>query len=114
MSPQVNKLNSDLVIQIDGSKRFQQIDGFGVNANTESWIGNELKPALDLLLDSMNSTIWRVMVEVEKNGEDVNDNDDPFKFNWEYYNKLYETPHFQKVWSTIEYLNRRGITKGSC
>lgn len=103
---------SEITIQIDGSKRFQTIDGFGVNANTESWNGDELKPALDMLLDSMNSTIWRVMVEVEKGGEEVNDNDDPFKFNWDYYNKLYETPHFQKVWNTVEYLNRHGITNG--
>jgi O-glycosyl hydrolase len=109
---QNKSVNPDITIQIDGSKRFQKIDGFGVNANTESWNGNELKPALDLLLDSMNSTIWRVMVEVEKNGEDINDNDDPFKFNWEYYNKLYETPHFQKVWSTVEYLNSHGVTNG--
>ena len=109
---QVKSANPDISIQVDGSKRLQRIDGFGVNANTASWNGDELKPALDILLNSMNSTIWRVMVEVEKGGEDVNDNDDPFKFNWEYYNKLYETPHFQKVWSTVEYLNRHGITDG--
>ena len=112
VNAQVKSSNSDLTIQVDGSKRFQKIDGFGVNANTESWNGDELKPALDLLLDSMNSTIWRVMVEVEKEGEEINDNDDPFKFNWDYYNKLYETPHFQKVWNTVDYLNRHGITDG--
>ena len=112
VNAQVKSANPDMTIQVDGSKRMQKIDGFGVNANTESWNGDELKPALDLLLDSMNSTIWRVMVEVEKEGEDVNDNDDPFKFNWDYYNKLYETPHFQKVWNTVDYLNRHGITNG--
>lgn len=109
---QVKSINPGMSLQIDGSKRLQTIDGFGVNANTESWNGDELKPALDVLLDSMNATLWRVMVEVEKGGEDVNDNDDPFKFNWDYYNKLYETPHFQKVWNTVEYLNRHGITNG--
>jgi hypothetical protein len=40
-------------VQIDGSKKFQQIDGFGVNANTRSWKGNELMPALNLLIDSL-------------------------------------------------------------
>ena len=107
---QTNSAKSEVSLQIDGSKRFQQIDGFGVNANTASWNGKELEPALDLLLDSMNSTIWRVMVEMEKDWEDVNDNNDPFTFNWDYYNKLYETPKFQKAWNTIEYLNNHGIT----
>src|SRR6185295_553697 len=50
-------------IQIDGSKRFQQMDGIGINANTRSWNNRELQPALDLLLDSMHATIWRVIVE---------------------------------------------------
>src|SRR6476619_22412 len=97
-------------LQIDGSKRYQQIDGIGINANTRSWTGKELEPALSLLLDSMHATLWRVIVETVEKWEDVNDNDDPFTFNWDYYNKLYETPKFQKAWDMIEYLNKHGIT----
>src|SRR5712672_2114706 len=85
-------------LQIDGLKKLQKMDGIGVNANTRSWNGEELKPALDLLLDSMHATIWRVIVETVEKWEDVNDNSDPFTFNWDYYNKLYETPKFKKVW----------------
>lgn len=104
--------NQDEIIslQIDGSKKMQQIDGFGVNANTRSWNGNELQPALDLLLDSMNATIWRVIVETVEKWEEQNDNSDPLTFNWDYYNKLYQTPKFQKAWEMIRYLNDRGIT----
>jgi len=102
--------NSAVYLEIDGAKRSQQIDGFGVNANTRSWNGKELQPALDLLLDSMNATIWRVIVESVEKWEDVNDNADPFTFNWDYYNKLYETPKFQKAWDMIQYLNDHGIT----
>jgi O-glycosyl hydrolase len=97
-------------LRIDGSKTFQTIDGFGVNANTRSWDEKELQPALDLLIDSMNAQIWRVIVETVEKWEDENDNSDPFTFNWDYYNKLYETPKFQKAWDMIAYLNRRGIT----
>ena len=97
-------------LKIDGSKKMQQIDGIGVNANTRSWNGKELQPALDLLLDSMHASIWRVIVETVEKWEDVNDNDDPFNFNWDYYNKLYETPKFQKAWNMIRYLNQHGIT----
>src|SRR6188474_1661934 len=107
---QTTNTNSEISLQIDGSKRFQQIDGIGVNANTRSWNGKELEPALDLLLDSMHATIWRVIVETVEKWEDVNDNNDPFTFNWDYYNQLYETPKFKKVWEMIEYLNRHGIS----
>ncbi len=103
-------LNPNFNLQIDGAKRLHQIDGIGVNANTRSWNGKELEPALDLLLDSMNSVIWRVIVETVENWEDKNDNNDPFTFNWDYYNKLYETPKFQKAWDMISYLNKHGVT----
>lgn len=102
-SPPVN-------IIIDGSEKLQQIDGIGVNANTRSWNGAELEPALNLLLDSMHATIWRVIVETVEKWEDVNDNDDPITFNWNYYNKLYTTPKFEKAWAIIDYLNKHGIT----
>ncbi len=102
--------NATINIEIDGSKKLQQIDGIGVNANTRSWENDELKPALDLLLDSMHATIWRVIVETVEKWEDTNDNNDPFTFNWDYYNKLYSTPKFEKAWSMIAYLNKHEIT----
>lgn len=97
-------------VRIDGAKIFQKLDGIGVNANTRSWNEDELKPAIDLLIDSMHANIWRVIVESVEKWEDDNDNDDPFNYNWDYYNKLYETPKFRKAWETIRYLNSRGIT----
>jgi hypothetical protein len=96
-------------VRIDGKRTFQTFDGIGVNANTRSWNGKELQPAVDLLLDSMHAGIWRVIVETVEKWEDVNDNNDPFTFNWAYYNKLYQTPKFRKVWDMIRYLNSRGI-----
>src|SRR5580765_7956888 len=95
---QVINKNPEVSLQIDGSKRFQQIDGIGVNANTRSWNGKELEPALDLLLDSMHATIWRVIVETVYNWEDMNDDNNPFSFNRDYYDKLYSGPKFQKAW----------------
>src|SRR5882672_7954701 len=103
---QVIGKKGNVTLEIDGSKRFQQIDGIGINANTRSWDGKELQPALNLLLDSMHATIWRVIVETVEKWEDTNDNADPFTFNWEYYNALYETPKFQKAWELIRFLNQ--------
>src|SRR5665647_3356457 len=108
-SQSINK-EVNVSLNIDGSKKFQQVDGIGVNANTRSWNEAELKPALNLLLDSMHANIWRVIVETVYNWEDKNDNNDPFIFNRDYYDKLYSTPKFQKAWDMIAYLNTRGIT----
>src|SRR5262245_30723503 len=110
LSQPANSLDNGHV-KIDGAKIFQKIDGIGVNANTRSWNGEELKPALNLLIDSMHATIWRVIVETVEKWEDTNDNKDPFNFDWTYYNKLYSSPKFEKVWNMIAYLNQRGITK---
>jgi len=99
-----------ITLTFNGDKRMQQIQGFGVNANTRSWKGKDLEPALDLLIDSMSSNLWRVVVETVEKWEDVNDNNDPFTFNWDYYNKLYRTPKFRKAWEMIRYLNKRGVT----
>jgi len=104
------KHSTAINIKIDGTKKLQRIDGIGVNANTRSWNDKELQPALNLLLDSMHATVWRVIVETVEKWEDVNDNSDPFTFNWDYYNKLYETPKFEKAWAMIAYLNKHGIT----
>ena len=70
-----------LRIEIDGSKKLQRIDGIGVNVNTRSWNEDELKPAINALLDSMHFNIWRVIAETVDAWEVTNDNNDPFKFN---------------------------------
>lgn len=105
---QVNDRRKTVGLAIDKGFQYQEIDGFGVNANTWSW-NKEFEPAMDLMLDSMNANIWRVIVETVENWEVENDNKDPFTFNWKYYHKLYETPKFRKAWEMIAYLNSRGI-----
>ena len=96
-------------LSIDGSRRFQTMDGFGVSANSASWDNGELQPALDMLADQGGSTIWRVIVEM-MDWETQNDNSDPNVFNWTYYNTVYSSPKFQELWSTMAYLNQKGVT----
>lgn len=97
-------------IIIDGSETNQVIDGFGVNINTWGWTNQELKPVIDGLIDGAGMTLFRVVVN---NGwETTNDNDDPNVMNWDYYNALYSSPDFEKVWGLLGYLNQRGITNG--
>lgn len=96
----------DLVVTINDAQRFQRIDGFGVNANSASWDGGRLAPALDVLQDTAGVNIWRVIVE-EADWEADNDNDDPGTYNWDYYNQLYEDGEFPGLWALIEHLNQR-------
>ena len=100
---------SSTALSINGSQQFQVIDGFGVSANSASWNNGQLRPAIDLLVDQLGATIWRVIID---NGdwEATNDNGDPNTFNWTYYNGVYTSPKLEELWSTIAYLNQKGVT----
>ena len=93
------------------------MDGFGVNINTSWWLNGEyrnsdvVKPAIDLLADSLGATIFRAVIE-EMDWEAVNDNEDPDTFNWDYYDAVFTSDRFQGVWNTLRYLNQKGITDG--
>ncbi|BBE18603.1 hypothetical protein AQPE_2766 [Aquipluma nitroreducens] len=109
--------NTPVQLQIDGAKKYQQMDGFGVNINTAWWYNGDyedarvVQPAIDMLVDSLGATIFRAVIE-EIDWEAVNDDKDPNNFNWNYYNKVFSNTKFQGVWNTLRYLNRKGITDG--
>jgi len=95
-------------LTIDGNQRFQTIDGFGVNANSASWDNGALGPAIDKLADEGGATIWRVVMEMA-DWEATNDDLDPNNFNWTYYDTIYSSPRFEELWSTLAYLNQKGV-----
>jgi O-glycosyl hydrolase len=95
-------------LRLDGATRFQTIDGFGVNANPRTWEGGALRPALDMLTDELDATIWRVIIE-NADWETTNDDPDPSTFNWAYYSAVYESPRFQDFWSMLAHLNAKGV-----
>jgi O-glycosyl hydrolase len=107
----------ETILQVDAGTKYQAIDGFGVNINAAWWLdgayrdASVVKPAIDMLIDSLGATIFRVIIE-EMDWEVVNDDDDPEKFNWTYYNRVFSDARFQGIWSTLHYLNQRGITDG--
>ena len=68
-----------------------------------------VKPAIDLLVDSLGASIFRAVIE-EIDWEAINDDNDPNHFNWNYYNKVFSNTRFQGVWNTLRYLNQKGIT----
>jgi O-glycosyl hydrolase len=101
-------------LTVDGSERYQTISGWGVNANPKNW-GNPayppLGPGLDLLVQDLGATLWRVDVYGKSNWETTNQNPDPSQYNWAYYNTLYSTdPAFVALWATLRHLNALGIS----
>lgn len=104
----------EVELVIDADSRFQTIDGFGVNINAAWWLDGAyrdagvVRPAIDLLIDSLGATIFRVVIE-EMDWEAVNDDPDPEHFNENYYQRVFSDARFQGVWNTLRYLNQRGI-----
>src|SRR5436190_11522363 len=95
-------------ITIDPAQRFQYIDGFGVNFNG-TYFRDAQRPVIDMLIDDLGATIFRLDPYGLTNWEAVNDNDDPNTMNWEYYNDRYSMPPFEASWAAARYLNSRGI-----
>jgi hypothetical protein len=102
---------SGTALTINGAQTFQTIDGFGVNLNSLSWKNGEAIPVLDMLIDQLGVTQWRVVFDME-DWESANDNTAAATPNWTYYNALYSNAKFQNLWGTLGYLNQRGITTG--
>jgi len=109
----------EIKIEIDGSEKYQTMDGFGVNINPAWWYDGAytdaaiVQPAIDLLIDSLGASVFRVVIE-EIDWEAVNDDNDPDHFNWDYYNKIFSGIRFKGIWNTLHYLNKRGVTDRMC
>src|SRR6266581_2467891 len=95
-------------VSINPQQRFQMIDGFGVNFNG-TYFREAQKPMIDMLIDDLGATIFRLDPYGLSNWEAVNDNNDPGDMNWEYYNDRYSIPTFEASWAAGRYLNSRGI-----
>ena len=46
-------------LRVNGSQPLQKIDGFGVNINSK-YFDSRLMPAMDLLVDDLGATLYRV------------------------------------------------------
>jgi O-glycosyl hydrolase len=98
-------------IVVDAGIKHQSINILGVNANPQSWDVNPdaVARVVDQLIDSMGCSSFRLMYD-DCDWEANNDNDDPNKYNWTYYDSVYSSPRFEGIWQMIRYLNKKGIT----
>ena len=102
--------NATLTVMVDGSIKYQKIDGFGGSgAYWEGLLRNLQEPkrteAASLLFSDLGLSIYRLRTWTKI--EHVNDDGDPNHFNWEAFN--FDTDEDQ-VWNAIQARNR-GITK---
>jgi O-glycosyl hydrolase len=108
-SPSAWSAEAVSTITLDPSKRFQVIDGFGLNF-TSPYFRDDMRPMFDTFIDDLGVTMFRIVPYlVYSNWEETNDNADPNLMNWEYYNDRYSTPIFEASWNAMRYLNSRGI-----
>jgi MYXO-CTERM domain-containing protein len=107
LSPSAARAAGNLTV--DGAKTLQTMDGMGININVNSWNGGELEPALDLLVDVHGSSLVRVIrdpmdwVPSEASIAPLHALDETTL------KQIYETPRMQDIWSTIAYLNKKGV-----
>ena len=90
------------------ANRAQIIQGFGVNFNGTYFRGAQ-KPMVDMLIDDLGATIFRLDPYGLTNWETLNDNDDPNVIDWAYFNDRYSTPAFEASWAAARHLNARGL-----
>jgi hypothetical protein len=64
---------------------------------------------IDMLINDLGATIFRLDPYGLSNWEAANDDNDPKHMNWEYYNDRYSIPEFEASWAAARYLNSRGI-----
>ena len=84
------------------------MDGFGVNFNG-TYFRDSQKPMIDMLIDDLGATIFRLDPYGLTNWEAANDDADQKHMNWEYYNDRYSIPAFEASWAAGRYLNSRGL-----
>ena len=98
-------------VTFNGGVTYQTIEGFGANINHRSWTNDDLKPVIDALVDQAGMTLFRVIYD-KTDWEATNDNASPYVMNWDYYNQVYSSPEFEKLWGLAAYLNQKGISNG--
>ena len=100
-------------ITFDGATTYQTIDGLGVNLNYRGWEGTNLMPVFKAYMEDAGATLFRVPFDLS-DWETTNDDTNSETFNWTYYNSVYSSPEFNRLWEMLEALNNRGYSNRVC
>lgn len=94
---------------VDGSKSYQKIDGFGVNINSKYWDDGGLLPVMDLLVDDLGATLYRVDAYGKSNWVDPDGKLGPAALSPEALKQVYKGKDFEYAAEMCRYLNSKGI-----
>ena len=104
-------VRAEATVTINGAQGYQTIAGFGVNINSFGWTNNQIEPVIDALINEGGFTLFQAII-ANSNWEATNDNNNANVMNWNYYNTIYDSPDFQKLWGMMAYFNQQGISNG--
>jgi O-glycosyl hydrolase len=98
-----------ITVHVDATRTFQTIDGFGVNINSRYW-DDHLLPAMDLLLNDLGATLYRVDIWGKSNWLDPDGSIGRAEaLTPEHQSKILDGPVFRRGWGMMRWLNQHGI-----
>ena len=96
-------------IQVDQSRKYQTVDGFGVNINSKYWNHGKLAPVVDMLADDLGANLYRLDAYGKSNWMDPENKLDAGVLNPEAYDRVFAGVDFQNAEGMAKHLNARGI-----
>jgi hypothetical protein len=95
-------------IHVNANQAFQILDGFGVNINSKQWQPC-LLPAMELLLDDLGATLYRLDIFGKSNWPDPAGTIGAASLDPARMRAIYQGEIACRGWEMIRYLNGRGI-----
>jgi O-glycosyl hydrolase len=96
-------------MNVDIQTMYQQIDGFGVNINSK-YFDNRLLPAMDLLVNDLGATLYRVDIWGKSNWIDPDGSlGKTAAFDPAHLEAVYSGEIFQRGWAMMRWLNQHNI-----
>ena len=98
-----------LRLALDASKTFQTIDGFGVNFNPAQWRDGNLQPAINLLVEDLGCTLFRLDPTGLAEWLDPARRSSDGTWPSAYLKEVYTSKVFRDAWAAFRALNVKGI-----
>jgi O-glycosyl hydrolase len=95
-------------VEINAGKRFQTIDGFGVNINPDQWRDGHIKPVLDQLVDDLGGTLFRFDCYGKGDWLEPSRRTNDGAFPPAYLAEVYRRRSFTDAWQMYRHLQEHG------
>lgn len=100
---------NNIKLTINAQSTYQKIEGFGANINPVGhWREGALRPALDVLIDDLGASMFRLDPYGFSNWVDPDDKADRSILNAETYARVYRSQPFLDAWEMARYITSKG------